>query len=530
MEINDSDVLNKMKLIKGKIEKLIEQGLIKDAREALDNYGKIIPNDADACSMRAVIEIMENNKNEAESILIKALKEYPFNFDLNYNLGYLYEQKGLYLKALEKYENALFGNEIKEKKSIAMDAINNLEVQYKDEIQSQLNDTAAYKEKVSDNDKLNLHIMYDSQYCDKFIQFVNRKFDSKRHLFIITSDDCSELKYVHVEGIDNIRVLSIPKDINELLRYINISSKIFIHYLFDYFCQIICLYNINRPIYWIVWGGDLYNYIGVNLYDKLTDEYLTLKGYNNNFALVNNPISYLRKSAIRKIDFILTGLENADMDYITLKNNYITCAKRMPFMYPNPVDFFLLEKNTYVREKITLKNRYKHVIFGGNSANPSNNHLEILHMLKTKKSEDFCILMPLSYGADNWYVDYIINEGKKMFGERFLPLTGYLSPKDYYGILRQIDIAIFNHNRQQAVGSIIALLYLGKKVYIKDSITTYSFLKELGLTVFNINELSENDFLKLDNHLDLKNKQVILEQFNDMSILKNLKSCFDMNY
>ena len=54
------------------------------------------------------------------------------------------------------------------------------------------------------------------------------------------------------------------------------------------------------------------------------------------------------------------------------------------------------------------------------------------------------------------YIDYI-----DLASLWSLPLSDYLK------ILGKIDIAIFNHERQQAVGNITSLLGLGKKVYIK---------------------------------------------------------------
>ena len=38
-----------------------------------------------------------------------------------------------------------------------------------------------------------------------------------------------------------------------------------------------------------------------------------------------------------------------------------------------------------------------------------------------------------------------------------------MNNKDYIQFLNQIDIAVFNHNRQQAMGTIRSLLGMGKK-------------------------------------------------------------------
>lgn len=54
--------------------------------------------------------------------------------------------------------------------------------------------------------------------------------------------------------------------------------------------------------------------------------------------------------------------------------------------------------------------------------------------------------------------------GINLFGDNFILLTEFLSPEEYAKILANVDVAIFAHRRQQALGNILALIYIGKKV------------------------------------------------------------------
>jgi len=104
--MDNAVIQSKMKSIKSKIEKWIEQGHLKDAMEALDDYEAMIPGDPDIYSMRAVIHIIEGDLDKAEAVLGKGLSKDSVQFDLLFNLAYIRELQGkaqdaadLYLKA-----------------------------------------------------------------------------------------------------------------------------------------------------------------------------------------------------------------------------------------------------------------------------------------------------------------------------------------------------------------------------------------------------------------------------------------------
>ncbi len=126
MQIDNSEILDKMKSVKAKIEKFIEQGRLKDAKEALDTYEKKIPGDTDIYSMRAVILIMEGKLDDAESVLNDGLKNDSCIFDLLFNLGYTYEQRRKYQQAADMYSKAGTVADTDENKLNVKNALNNV--------------------------------------------------------------------------------------------------------------------------------------------------------------------------------------------------------------------------------------------------------------------------------------------------------------------------------------------------------------------------------------------------------------------
>jgi dTDP-N-acetylfucosamine:lipid II N-acetylfucosaminyltransferase len=87
--------------------------------------------------------------------------------------------------------------------------------------------------------------------------------------------------------------------------------------------------------------------------------------------------------------------------------------------------------------------------------------------------------------------------------------------------LNNIDIAIFNNDRQQALGNIYALLYLNKKVFIRSDTTMWLHFKEK----FNIDM---NDFLLVEN-LNFDQFVEIRESSNKVKINKVFEEGYLVN-
>ncbi len=89
-----------------------------------------------------------------------------------------------------------------------------------------------------------------------------------------------------------------------------------------------------------------------------------------------------------------------------------------------------------------------------------------------------------------------------------------LSLDDYIKFQNTLDIAIFNHKRQQAMGNTISLLGMGKTVYLRSDVTHWSFLQSIGLTVYDIEkdaitkgtpELLENNKMRIKTYFSIEN-------------------------
>ncbi|QNO14462.1 FkbM family methyltransferase [Alkalicella caledoniensis] len=99
MYINDD---YKYKII-SKIEKLIHQGFFDEAWFTLKQYKEKIGRDSAIASIESTLWLLQNQLDEAEEVLNKAVEEFPFDFDLLFNLASLYQIKGNLDQAVNYY-------------------------------------------------------------------------------------------------------------------------------------------------------------------------------------------------------------------------------------------------------------------------------------------------------------------------------------------------------------------------------------------------------------------------------------------
>ena len=158
----------------------------------------------------------------------------------------------------------------------------------------------------------------------------------------------------------------------------------------------------------------------------------------------------------------------------------------------------------------------------GNSADPSNNHIEILLELSKFKEKDIIIYAPLSY-SDITNAKLVAEKGKVMFGDKFIPLTEFMDNEKYIQFLNNIDVAVFAHNRQQAMGNIISLLGMGKKVYMRKDITPWALFSDIGVKVFDFDNI---DLVTINNKVKKENVKIIKSYFSEDRYISQLETLF----
>jgi len=113
--------------------------------------------------------------------------------------------------------------------------------------------------------------------------------------------------------------------------------------------------------------------------------------------------------------------------------------------------------------------------------------------------------------------------GAKLFGDKFSPLLDFMPFENYMELLGKIDVAVFAHKRQQAMGNIVTLLGLGKKIYMRSNVTSWMIFSEQGIKVFDVDKL---DLKPIEEDLRKKNQARIKSIFNEVALVGQLHSIF----
>lgn len=363
---------------------------------------------------------------------------------------------------------------------------------------------------------MNIHFIEDHVYCERYIEFVNKNFDSKNHLFVIISRNLKKTE--HLNTTNNLIIISgkrlkLFKNLFTFLKK-HRTDKLIFHY-FSSFKIIAALFSSKENIrYWILWGGDFYSQVK---YPKFDME--TIKIVGNTGEITRNfkgkMENFLFRFAVRfKIDYIAAIPE----EFTIVKQYLKTRAKRIDFLFPNPI-----KKENY---EIVQNNSIQKRILLGNSADPTNNHVTILKKL-SELDYDFRVYVPLSYSGNEQYIKKIQEEGKELLGEKFIPILEYMTPQDYGNFLNTIDVAIMNHYRQQAVGNIRTLLLMGKKIYLNTFNPVYEYFLHNNIKIYPIDDnMKSKLFEPIEKQEKMENIHYLQNIYSQQNILEYMTKIF----
>lgn len=356
-----------------------------------------------------------------------------------------------------------------------------------------------------------LHIFNNWLFTAPYVNFINKNYKPEDHRFFIIKSK-GKMKIPDQDNVLNFVVENSEKknklkyEFKKFNTYLSLffyclrAEKIIVHGLFDKSIIKFLFYNqwFLSKTDWVVWGADLHYTDKLKRKNKRTDKKEKMK-----------------ISLIRKLHGII-GLTQGDAAAAVTK--YRSKAKEFLGMYINTITSDYLD---------TLKPKVENTcnIQIGNSADPSNHHIEIIDSIKRFSNEDIKIYVPLTYG-DSKYAEEVQNYGKKIFGKKFIAMTEFLQPEEYSQYLADIDIMIYDHKRQQGLGNIYSLIYMGKKVFIRDDISSWDFLNTtLDIKVFNTIDISKIDFAEFVQYSDQvkeHNMQRANETFYSNKFIKDL--------
>ncbi|MBO9153261.1 TDP-N-acetylfucosamine:lipid II N-acetylfucosaminyltransferase [Chitinophaga sp. GCM10012297] len=318
-----------------------------------------------------------------------------------------------------------------------------------------------------------VHVIVNTAYTAPFISFVNTHFKAEEHFFYVIGGWSEETVRVPVSG--NVRSLYHTRHLLNgfrMLKDMNVSKKIFIHGLFSPYIlwALVTQPWLLKKCSWAVWGGDLYHY-------QVPRETLRLKVEE-----------WLRRICIKRFGELIT----IKGDYELAQKWYGVKGVYKYAMYSTPLK--IAEIDQIIRSGQPKVDTGVISIQIGNSAAYENNHFEIIDLLKQYRDQNIKIYALLSYG-ENDYAEKVIAYGRSVFEDKFVPVRNYMEFKDFVLFMNSMDLIVFNHKRQQALGNLLLATYLQKKVFISSESSLWGlFTDEFGMMMEDTQSIRDLDY------------------------------------
>lgn len=345
-----------------------------------------------------------------------------------------------------------------------------------------------------------LHFFPNEKFTIDFIERINSLFPQEEQCFFVFNNHNSIVSKEDLP-FNNVIFGEIHEDtekVNELYRS---ATRVVLHSLFLNFKSKKLIADLMKkypkPVFWSIWGGDLYN--DYNL-------------YHGSFNIKHIMNETMRKQIIANLHGAI-----ATEDYPELLRMYKTNAKHYIATY----SYKFIEVVPYQKQDALVN------IMVGHSATETCRHLEAFDMLK-KYQGKIRVYCPLSYPNDTAYIEKVSAYGKELFGDHFCPMTDFMAYPEYVQFLNQIDIGVFNNDRQQGNGNVTNLLYLGKKIYISPENNLLKTYEKLGAVMNTVNQIAEDDFLKpYPEKIQTENRQIVQDRYSDEAFHKQWSQVFE---
>ncbi len=313
---------------------------------------------------------------------------------------------------------------------------------------------------------MTLHLLLLDKFTGSFYHYITHVIKLQNHQFVFISDEKGCIKKT-----DNLFTLQRPLSRNLfcnaklLFRLCKSADRIILHG--DVMVHFFTIFPFFlRKAGWVIYGQELY----------------TL-GQSGSWT------ERFKKFVLGRVQYHITHIKGDS----ELSNKLL--SSNAQFVYSPMYLSNVADTENFHPDKLSAKAKLKVLV--GNSTDPTNNHEGIFKKILPFLSDIETVYCPLSYGMYDDYKEKVIKMGKEMIGDKFVVMEKFMPFEEYKQFLSVIDVVIFDHNRQEAMGVTITLMSLGKTVYVNPNTTSYESLTRRGFKIFD-NNLIDTEGLKTD--------------------------------
>lgn len=359
---------------------------------------------------------------------------------------------------------------------------------------------------------MNLHIVPDNTFINSFYDNLQELGLLSGNKIIVRTNNKTLSSVKRDLSFSSLNSRSFKEYVGDTLQY----KKVFVHYFTPLLYRWVAQHKF-KELNWAVWGGDLYNLGSLDhmCYEPLTEMNYVNKDFSLKKILYDTKVwitqEPFRKNAYSKINNILTWMQH---EYQFAVQQLDVRPGHQFFFYENQ---FPYERLDSIRETPADTKEISLII--GNSASPTNNHLDIVQFLETNKVKAN-LFIPVSYG-DSGYISFLrknlrYSYGNLEFVDRFMPFEEYLK------FISTVDALVMNTIRPQGYGNILMMLYMDKPVYFNKKNISLPDLTQNGINWRSIEELPA--LSKGNNRLS--NKAAVVKLMSHERLLKAYNALF----
>ena len=354
-----------------------------------------------------------------------------------------------------------------------------------------------------------LHLSCD----DQFVRYIDKQFVEGRDSSELVVCDYKTEPYLAKDAPNMTYIWVGSHEFEELKQKLGNYSAIIFHGLFGHWCTILLdAIPSHVKIAWVIWDGEIFSRpeLEPTFLKPFTRILWKTKRIN---AILKNGFNYTQryfvpKEKFSRIKYCLCDMpQEAEFSGEYLMHN----LKWLPYNY-----YSIKETVRNLSDARAIGKN----IFLGNSCTYNNNHIDVIWKLCKLVSKDQKVITPLSYG----YLGirkYVLNVGKLLLGDSFVPLVDYLSLDEYNAKMLSCSVMIQYLGSPGAQGNIITGLWLGMRVYLNKKSIMYEFFKSLGVHVFSVeddlNKDNKNLFSPLSDSEVMHNREVMEEYFGNVA-------------
>lgn len=323
-----------------------------------------------------------------------------------------------------------------------------------------------------------LHIVPPSKrMMNTYFRMLREHFPLEEHRFLFI-DQCkeSESELFDYENVGELQGENSKERLKDFFRECNRADVVLWHGIMYGAKKMLPLFysrKLRKKSVWIMRGLDLYNW-------KCETK------FSLRYRLINSMNYFIRKH----LPYVV-AITPADEEIYHRQFGYK--AKCRCVVYPFAKEAFVMMDHFDAERK---RDNGEKFILVGNNAYTFNRHLEALESMSKFSEENLKLYIPLSYGND-WYdkeSDYksrVAEAAEEIFGSEKIEILNKLIDTDQYtNLLMNMDVAVIASNRQNALGNIFRLLYVGNKVYLSRDNPMYQYFLTEGIDVYDVDTIS----------------------------------------